>query len=211
MAKTNITDARGEKCRHSPSCSSGENFSAFFAHKAGPHEKEFVKGIDKTGRGFEYVWNKFPNLSDTKIKESIFIGPQIKELMQDKQFHEDLNETERNVWLSFKRICKDFLGIHKRANYQDVVQDLLTSYKAMGCNMSLGIHFLECHLKSFPENIGEDSDEHGEIFHQDILLMEKRYQGKWSSSMLANYFWTLKRDVPEDNYRRKIISLYILG
>jgi len=55
--------------------------------------------------------------------------------MQDRQFDEDLNETERNAWLSFKRICKDFLGNHKAANYQDVLQDLLTSYKAMGCNM----------------------------------------------------------------------------
>jgi len=36
--------------------------------------------------------------------------------MQDKQFDEDLNETARNAWLSFKRICKDFLGNHKSAN-----------------------------------------------------------------------------------------------
>ena len=91
--------------------------------------------------------NKFPNACDSKIKEGIFIGPQIRELMQDKkQFDEDLNETERNAWLLFKMICKDFLGNHKAANYQDVVQDLLTSYKAMGCNMILKIHFLESHL-----------------------------------------------------------------
>jgi len=95
------------------------------------------------------VRNKFPNVSDAKIREGIFIGPQLREL-QDKQFDEDLNETERNAWLSFKRICKDFLGNHKAANYQDVVQDLLTSYKAMGCNMSLKIHFLESHLDFFP-------------------------------------------------------------
>jgi len=88
-------------------------------------------------------------------------------------------------------------------NYQDVVQDLLTSYKAMGCNMSLKIHFLESHLKFFPENLGKVSDEHGERFHQDILAIEKQYQGKWTSSMLADYCWTLKRDVPEANYRRK--------
>jgi len=69
--------------------------------------------------------------------------------MQDKQFDEDINETERNAWLSFKRICRDFLGNHKSVNYQDVVQDLLTSYKAMGCNMSLKIHFLESHLEFF--------------------------------------------------------------
>ena len=60
----------------------------------------FVKGMDKTGRGCEYLRNKFPNVSDAKIKVGIFIGPQIRELMQDKQFDEDLNETERNACLS---------------------------------------------------------------------------------------------------------------
>ena len=50
--------------------------------------------MDKTGRGFEYVRNKFPNVSDAKIEEGIFIGLQIRELVQDKQFDGELNETE---------------------------------------------------------------------------------------------------------------------
>jgi len=131
--------------------------------------------------------------------------------MQDKQFDEDLNETVRNGWLSFKRIFKDFLGNHKAANHQDVVQDLLTSYRVMGCNMILKIHFLESHLDFFPENLGEVSEEHGERFHQDILAMEKRYQGKGTSSMLADYCWTLKRDVPDAKYRRKSYGSYFRG
>ena len=49
-----------------------------------------------------------------------------QELMQDKQFDEEMNETARNAWLSFKRICNDFLRNHKAANYQNVVQDRLT-------------------------------------------------------------------------------------
>jgi hypothetical protein len=106
----------------------------------------FVKGMDKTGHGFEYIRNKFPNGSDTKIKKVIFIRPQIRELMQDKEFDEDLNETERNVWLSSKRICKDFLGNQKAVKYHYVEKDLLTSYKAMGCIMILKIHFLVFHL-----------------------------------------------------------------
>jgi len=101
------------------------------------------------------------------------------------------------------RICKDLSRNLKAANYQDVVQDLLTSYKAMECNMSLKIHFLESHLDFSPENLGKVSDEHGERFDQDILAMEKRYQGKWTSSILADYCWTLNRDVPEAKYRRK--------
>jgi hypothetical protein len=94
--------------------------------------------------------------------------------MQDKQFDEDLNETERNAWLPFKRIFKDFVGNYKAANYQDVLQNMLTSYRAMGCNMILKIHFLESHLDSFAENLSEISDKHGERFYQDILDMEKR-------------------------------------
>jgi len=80
------------------------------------------------------------------------------------------------------------------------MQDLLTSYKAMGCNMSLKIHFLESHLDFFPENLGKVSNKHGERFHQVILATEKKYQGKWTSSMLADCCQTLKRDVSEVNY-----------
>ena len=153
--------------------------------------KSFLKGMDKTGHGVKYVRNKFPNVSDVKIKEGIFIGPQIRELIRYKQFEENLNETERNAWFSFKRICKDFLGNHKAANYHDVLQDLLTSYKGMGCNMSLKIHFLESHFEFFPENLSKVSDKHGERFHQDIMAMEKWYQCKWTSNTLADYCWTL--------------------
>jgi hypothetical protein len=127
----------------------------------------------------------------------------MRELVRDKQFGEDLNGIERNAWLSFKRICKDFLGNHKTAKYQDVFQDLLTSHKAMGCNVSLKIQFMESQMDFFPENLGEVSDEHGEEFYQDIMAMETRYQGKWTLIMLAEYCWTMKRDVPEAKDRRQ--------
>jgi hypothetical protein len=98
--------------------------------------------------------------------------------MQDKQFDEDLNETERNAWLSFRMIC-NLLGTHKAANHQDAVQDVLTSYKAIGCNTSLKTHFLESKFGIFfPENLCKISDEHGERFHQDIVATVKRYQGR---------------------------------
>jgi hypothetical protein len=89
------------------------------------------------------------------------------------------------------------LGNHKAQNYHETVSDLLTAYKAMGCNMSLKLRFLDSHLDLFPENLGAVSDEHRERFHQDISNMVKQYQGKWSLSMLADYCWTLKRDVPQ--------------
>jgi hypothetical protein len=72
---------------------------------------------------------------------------------------------------------KDFLGSHKAAKYQDVVHDLVNSYKAMGCNMSLKFTFWSRNWISVPENLGEVSDEHGERFNQD-KHMEKLYQRK---------------------------------
>jgi len=38
-----------------------------------------MKGMHKTGCGFKYVRSKFADVSDAKIKEGIFIGPQIRE------------------------------------------------------------------------------------------------------------------------------------
>jgi len=35
--------------------------------------KNFVNGTDKIGHGFECLRNKFPNVSDAKIMEGIFI------------------------------------------------------------------------------------------------------------------------------------------
>jgi len=54
-----------------------------------------------------------------------------------------------------------------------------------------------------PENCGAVNDENGERFHQDIFSMEKRYQGKWNWAMLADYCWTLARDVPNMEYKRQ--------
>jgi hypothetical protein len=92
----------------------------------------------------------------------------------------------RAAWQAFKNVMKSLLGNHKAENYHELVSDLLMAYKAMRCNMSLKVHFLDSHLDFFPENLSAVSDEHRERFHQDISNMEKRYQGKWSLSMLAD-------------------------
>jgi hypothetical protein len=100
-------------------------------------------------------------------------------------------------WQAFKNITKSFLGNRKAENYREIASDLLTAYRAMGCNMSLNVHFLHSFLD--PENLVVVSDEHGERFHQDIYNMEKRYQGKWSLSMLQYAVPTF-----EDNACRNI-------
>ena len=65
------------------------------------------------------------------------------------------------------------------------MSNLLQKYKAMGCRMSLKSHFLHSHLDFIPPNLENVSDEHGERFHQDISLMEMRYQDKFIPSMMG--------------------------
>ena len=39
----------------------------------------------------------------------------------------------------------------------------------------------------FSPNLGAVSDEQGERFHQDMATIEKRYEGLWNESMMADY------------------------
>ncbi|UYV70037.1 hypothetical protein LAZ67_7001547 [Cordylochernes scorpioides] len=136
--------------------------------------KNLVKATDRNASGFAYLKQKCSSISDVKIKEGIFVGPQIRELQQDGNFQNSLYEVEEAAWNSFRNVCKNFL-----------------------------IHFLHSDLDFSPDNLGAVSDEHGERFYQDISSMEKQYQGKWSPGMLAHYCWTLKKDVPQAKYKRK--------
>ncbi|KYQ46751.1 hypothetical protein ALC60_14272, partial [Trachymyrmex zeteki] len=48
----------------------------------------------------------------------------------------------------------------------------------------------------FPKEVlGDFSEEQGERFHQDIKEMERRYQGRWDINMMAEFCWTLKREI----------------
>ena len=68
-----------------------------------------------------------------------------------------------------------FLGSHRRNDYVSVVSNLISVYQSLGCCMSLQLHFLHSHLDFFWKNLENASEEHGERFHQEIQVMEKRY------------------------------------
>jgi hypothetical protein len=42
-----------------------------------------IKAMDQNGAGFAYFKNKFPSISDAKIKEGVFLWPKIRELIWD--------------------------------------------------------------------------------------------------------------------------------
>ncbi|KAL7880613.1 hypothetical protein SRHO_G00028670 [Serrasalmus rhombeus] len=124
--------------------------------------KQFVRALDKESRAFSYLQDFFPKLSEAKIKAGVFVGPQIKKIIECSEFPKKLNRKERAAWNSFVAVVRGFLGNHKYENYVQLVQTLIKNYAAMGCRMSLKIHILDAHLDKFKENMGAYSEEQGE-------------------------------------------------
>ena len=80
---------------------------------------------------------------------------------------------------------------------------MLACSKALGCHMSLKVHFLHTHLDYFPQNLDNKNKEHGERFHLDIKSMETRCRGGWNASKMAVYCWYLKRDCKSGEVAKK--------
>jgi hypothetical protein len=143
-----------------------------------------------------YLKNKFIRINVAKIKEWVFVGPQIKGLIHDAKSEDQLREVEKATWESLKNVITNcFLG-NKAENYRDMVADLVQAYKIMGRNVLKGA-FLRLSLRLLPRK-----SRGSERFHQDISTMKQRYQDKWSPSMLADYCCSLRRDVPQAQYNK---------
>jgi hypothetical protein len=165
--------------------------------------KQFVKALDKDGNCFKYICRSFPGLSMEKLKAGIFDGPKIRKLIKDSNFKKYMNDIEASAWSSYVSVIENFLGNQKADNYEELVLNMLTNFKNLGTNMSIKVHFLHSHLNRFPHNLGDFSEEQGERFHQDIKVMEERYQGRWDTHMMADYCWSLQRDCPNNQHKRK--------
>ena len=76
----------------------------------------------------------------------------------------------KRAWNEIVVIVKGFFGNKNAANYKDLVETLANSFHALGCSMSIKVHFLKSHLSEFPANLRDVSDKHGEV-------MEVRCQG----------------------------------
>ena len=73
--------------------------------------------------------------------------------------------------------------------------ELLSSFKEMVCRESIKLHYLQSHADQFAQNLSSVSEEQEERFHQDIKTMGERCQRRWDSHIIADYCWSLKRDV----------------
>jgi hypothetical protein len=64
--------------------------------------------MDKNSAGFIYLKNKFPWLFNTKIKEGVFVGPKIIELMQNLKSEYQVTEADKAAWKSFINLTTIF-------------------------------------------------------------------------------------------------------
>ena len=58
---------------------------------------------------------KFPLLSDAKIREGIFTGPDFRSLLRDVDFERIITGDEQRAWHAFREVVIGFLG-NRRAD-----------------------------------------------------------------------------------------------
>ena len=59
------------------------------------------------------------------------------------------------------KLSKKFWGM-KSQNYKKIVQKLVKTFKTLGANISIKLHYLDSHLDYYPKNLSDVSDEQGE-------------------------------------------------
>jgi hypothetical protein len=52
----------------------------------------------RNGEGFRYLVRKFPRISDGKMKEGTFVGPQIKWVMNERNSDGVLEAAKKRAW-----------------------------------------------------------------------------------------------------------------
>ena len=80
--------------------------------------KNFLKAMKQEEAAFTYLWIKFPRLSEAKLKEGIFIGTKIQDIIKDEYFDKLLQGDEKAAWDSFKFVVKVFSGHRRAQNYE---------------------------------------------------------------------------------------------
>lgn len=71
--------------------------------------KNFPKTMNWEIEAFKHSERKL-HLSDAKIKEEIFFGSQIFQLLKEEAFNEVVQRNQKAAWKSFRSVVDNFLG-----------------------------------------------------------------------------------------------------
>ena len=70
-------------------------------------------------------------MSFEKIKAGVLDGPEICALVRDDEFVRMTNDKEKEAWLSFAAVIKNFLGNQKADNDEILVSRMLLAFLAI--------------------------------------------------------------------------------
>ena len=113
-----------------------------------------------------------------------------------------MNRLEKKPDLVLRQWTRTFWEIRRVLNRNKSSQKRL-DFRTLGCLINLKLHLLHSHLHKFPDNVGDLSKEQGELFYQDIKIMETRYKERWDETMMADFWWRLKKYTEKYDGKRK--------
>ena len=92
--------------------------------------KNFVKAMNREGDGFKFLKDFFgADKSDAKLlKAGVFVDPEIKKLMLNKEFDLRLNSIKLAAWKALKSVV-NFLRNHRHDQYPDIVDRMMKAYE----------------------------------------------------------------------------------
>ena len=61
-------------------------------------------------------------MSAEKVKEGVFVGPQIRKLIKDAQFLSIKTDVEKKAWLFFAKVISKFLGNSKDSDFKPLLK-----------------------------------------------------------------------------------------
>ena len=103
--------------------------------------KQFFTALDKDSVAFKYLQDLFPKFPEAKVKAGIFIGLQMKVIIECDNFAKLLSRTEQAAWESFVAVVHGFLGNHKAENYVQLVQTLIKIMLKLDAEVSESSYF----------------------------------------------------------------------
>ena len=159
--------------------------------------KNFVKMLHKNGAAFQHLSTGFPGLSAAKLKEDIFVGPQIWEVLKDTDFEELLYLKDLRAWEAFKSVRSGFLGNTHVPDYQACIEKLLKSYEDMECWMSLKIHFLHSHPNFFPRVMSMEKDSTKTLWRWRATIKANGTPAWWETSAGCSCVTSQRQNTPD--------------
>ena len=116
--------------------------------------KQFVKALNKEDACFKYIREKFSYMNAEKVKESMFVGPQVRKLIKDAQFLSTTTDAKKKSWLSFTEVVSKFLGNTKDCDYKTIVENMLACIEALGKSHEFDSSLFTCILRLFFTKLG---------------------------------------------------------